>query len=227
MDKLSHNPFGEAAKELKERLRQEEQEQREAGRAARARAAAATPRAPPATEEDEGALFRRHMSGVSPLERTAQVPAEAPAGAADLPRVDEDAEAMACLADLVSGAGEFDIADSDEYIEGLSHGLDRRLLKKLKRGFFAVQAHLDLHGKTRAEAKELVARFLEASRRDRRRCVLIVHGRGLNSKDQIPVLKEALRVWLVRGRIGRSVLGFCTARPTDGGAGAVYVLLRK
>ncbi len=101
------------------------------------------------------------------------------------------------------------------------------LLRRLRQGNFAVQAHLDLHGMTRQEARPLVESFIVDARARRRRCVLIVHGRGLNSKDQIPVLKESLRVWLAKGRIGRSVLAFCSARPSDGGAGAVYVLLRK
>jgi DNA-nicking Smr family endonuclease len=57
--------------------------------------------------------------------------------------------------------------------------------------------------------------------------VLIIHGRGHNSREGIPVLKERLQVWLTRGRIGRHVLAFATARPQDGGAGAVYVLLRR
>jgi DNA-nicking Smr family endonuclease len=57
--------------------------------------------------------------------------------------------------------------------------------------------------------------------------VLIVHGRGLGSKDNIPVLKEKLQAWLTRGAIGRHVLAFTSARPWDGGTGAVYVLLRS
>ncbi|HZY03963.1 MAG TPA: Smr/MutS family protein, partial [Anaeromyxobacteraceae bacterium] len=59
------------------------------------------------------------------------------------------------------------------------------------------------------------------------RCVLLVHGRGLHSEKQVPVLKEALRGWLATARFGRHVLAFATARPQDGGAGAVYVLLRR
>ena len=90
-----------------------------------------------------------------------------------------------------------------------------------------MQAHVDLHGLTREEAHIRVETFLHESRTNDRRCVLIVHGRGLNSKDQIPVLKDAVRLWLARGRIAKSVLAFATARPTDGGAGAVYVLLRR
>jgi DNA-nicking Smr family endonuclease len=57
--------------------------------------------------------------------------------------------------------------------------------------------------------------------------VLIVHGRGLGSKDNVPVLKEKLTAWLTRGAIGRHVLAFTSARPWDGGTGAVYVLLRS
>ena len=73
----------------------------------------------------------------------------------------------------------------------------------------------------------MVDRFLTDSVRAGLRCVLIVHGRGLNSKDQTPVLKERLKSWLARGRPARVVLAFTTARPCDGGAGALYVLLRR
>ncbi len=178
-------------------------------------------------------LFRREMAGVS---RGATSTKGSTARGRDLPieasreaqiRMSEDAEAYAQLSDLVDGTGSFDISDSDEYIEGVAVGLDRRLLSRLRRGDFSVQAHVDLHGLTRDEARIRVEGFLHESRLRSRRCVLIIHGRGLNSKDQIPVLKESVRIWLTRGRISRSVLAFATARPTDGGAGAVYVLLRR
>lgn len=178
-------------------------------------------------------LFRREMFGVS---RGAVPPGAARKGGREHPleqdreaqvRQSEDAEAYAQLSDLVDGSGDFDISDTDEYIEGLAAGLDRRLLVRLRRGDFAIQGHVDLHGLTRDEARIRVEGFLHESRLRSRRCVLIIHGRGLNSKDQIPVLKESVRIWLTRGRISRSVLAFATARPTDGGAGAVYVLLRR
>ena len=57
--------------------------------------------------------------------------------------------------------------------------------------------------------------------------MLVVHGRGLHSKDQVPVLKESLKRWMRTDRFARHVLAFSTARPHDGGAGAVYVLLKK
>lgn len=171
-------------------------------------------------------LFRREMQGTSRLvTQGRERPVEAERAARQ--RLSEDAEAYAQLSDLLSGTGSFDISDTDEYIEGIAHGLDRRLLSRLRRGDFALQGHVDLHGLTREEARIRVETFLHESRTNDRRCVLIIHGRGLNSKDQIPVLKDAVRMWLQRGRIARSVLAFATARPTDGGAGAVYVLLRR
>ena len=142
-------------------------------------------------------------------------------------RVSDDAEVLAQLADLCDGGGRFDISDTDEFIEGLAEGVDRRLLRRLRQGDYAVQAHLDLHGLSQAQAKERVGRFVAESRRAGRRCVLLVHGRGLHSKDNLPVLKQAVRSWLERGQIARAVLAFATARPCDGGAGAVYVLLRR
>ena len=150
-----------------------------------------------------------------------------PGNAQHIPVYDEDAEALAELEMLVDGITHFDIADTDEFIEGLAEGVDRRLLGKLRRGEFSVQGHLDLHGMRRDDARHAVATFVERACKSGHRCVRIVHGRGLNSKDNVPVLKLLLTSWLERGRVGRAVLAFCTARPNDGGAGAVYVLLRR
>lgn len=182
------------------------------------------PKRPAPKVADEAELFLSAMDGVVPIPDRGK----APTPIVPNPRiVDENAEALARLAELVSGQGPFDISNSDEFIEGGAPDVDKRLLAALRHGDFAVQGHLDLHGMTKVEARDAVEQFLHASRREGKRCVLLVHGRGLNSKDQIPVLKENLKVWLNRGRIGREVLAFATARPHDGGAGAVYVLLRR
>lgn len=190
------------------------------------------PRPPPPPPEppelSDAELFRQEMFGVSristqasgrerPLEQEREV----------IVQKSDDAEVYAQLSDLVTGGGTFDISDSDEYIEGLATGLDRRLLARLRHGDYAVQGHVDLHGLNREDARVKVEQFMQESRLRGHRCILIIHGRGLNSKDQIPVLKEAVRLWLTRGRIARNVLCFATARPTDGGTGAVYVLLRR
>ena len=185
--------------------------------------------APPVAKAEED-VFADEMRGVARLEADprGRVGAEAaPPTTVPRRRADDESEAYAALADLVEGHGAFDISATDEYIEGIGPGIDKRLLRKLRAGDYAVQAHLDLHGHTSDEARVEVEKFLVAARGDGRRCVLIIHGRGHGSKEGVPVLKERLQVWLTRGRIGRGVLAFCTARPTDGGAGAVYVLLRR
>lgn len=183
---------------------------------------------PPQAVDDE-TLFQAEVTGVTPLgpaRRSPRVGAPPPDPKRRPPKSD-DAEVLAELADLCGGDGPFDISDSDEYIEGLADGIDRRILKRLRAGEYALQGHCDLHGLTKEQARERVARFLGESRRESRRCVLIVHGRGQHSKDHIPVLKTAVKSWLERGAMARAVLAFATARPHDGGAGAVYVLLRK
>jgi len=184
------------------------------------------PPAPP-REKSEAELWAEATSGARTVDRGPDlVPPPAPRGApdrvwyADLDAIDE-------LRALVSGEAPFDIADTDEFIEGRVTGLDQAILRKLRRGDYAVQGHLDLHGLTREEAKGAVDAFLREARRAGKRCVLLVHGRGLHSRDQLPVLKEALRSWLGHARFARHVLAFATARPADGGAGAVYVLLRR
>jgi DNA-nicking Smr family endonuclease len=100
-------------------------------------------------------------------------------------------------------------------------------VRQLRRGEFPRQAYLDLHGLTAAEARPAVERFVVEAVRAGRRCVLLVHGRGHNSKDNVPVLKTNLVGWLARGAVSRMVLAFTSARPSDGGAGALYVLLRR
>jgi len=139
---------------------------------------------------------------------------------------DED-DVLEFLDAIVSGDMEFDISDTDEFIEGCVKDLDRRILAKLRRGEFAVQAHKDLHRLKREEARAAVESFVKESRRKGFRCVLMVHGRGTHSKDNIPVLKESIKNWLSRGALSSQVLAFSSARQVDGGVGAVYVLLRK
>ena len=186
------------------------------------------PPAPTAPTVDDADLFAREMHGVRPLEPHArQRVAPPPPTSTARPITDEDAEALAELSDLVTGAGDFDLANSVEFVEGAVSGVDRRLVRRLRNGDFAYQAHLDLHGMTAEEARIAVDRFLTGAHQKGQRCVLIIHGRGLNSKDQVPVLKTRLAQWLARGSWARLVLAFTSARPCDGGAGALYVLLRR
>jgi DNA-nicking Smr family endonuclease len=176
-------------------------------------------------DANDDALFLSVMSDVERIREPAPLP---PGTSPPLPpEVSEEAETLARLAELVATGEGLDLADTDEYDEGLAQGVDRSLLVSLRRGDFSVQAHLDLHGMLADVAKAALERFLLDSRRQGRRCVLVIHGRGLHSKDQEPVLKAKLGGWLSRGKLARVVLGFSTARPVDGGPGATYVLLRR
>lgn len=224
--KAKDHGFNRPFASLGERLRPEAPPPAAPKRAPATPARPAVPdRAAGKSDED---LFLEEAAGATPLQpRGGRVGTPPPDPTRRTAPRSDDAEVLAELADLCDGGGRFDIADSDEYIEGIGEGIDRRLLKRLRAGEYAVQAHVDLHGLTREAARERVTRFVAESRRAGHRCVLIVHGRGRHSKDQIPVLKDAVRSWLERGQSARSVLAFATARPHDGGAGAVYVLLRR
>ena len=153
-------------------------------------------------------------------------PAPVPVAHASLP-LDPDLMAYDELRALVDGAVPFDLSDGDEFIEGATRGLDPRVVRRLRKGDLSVQGYIDLHGLLKDEARAELDGFLTRSRQQGKRCVLVVHGRGLHSKDQLPVLKEALKRWMATARFAQHILAFATARPHDGGAGAVYVLLRK
>ena len=179
----------------------------------------------PLTDDE---LWAVAVDGADPLaDRSARVkPGPEPIAMVPGP-LDPELAAYDELRALVSGAAPFDIADTDEFIEGCARGLDHHLLRRLRRGEFAVQAHVDLHGLKREQARAELEGFLARSRLAGKRCVLVVHGRGLHSKDQVPVLKDALKRWMSTARFADHVLAFSTARPHDGGLGAVYVLLRR
>ena len=187
----------------------------------------APPPPPPRLEASDGELWASAVAGVERLEpgpgQAGPPPPAPPPDAFWHP----DLDALRALEALVSGDAPFDLSDSDEFIEGRVPGLDANIVGRLRRGEFAIQDHIDLHGMTREEAKSTVDAFLKKARGTGKRCVLLVHGRGIHSKDQMPILKDALKQWLATARFGRHVLAFATARPVDGGAGALYVLLRR
>ena len=102
-------------------------------------------------------------------------------------------------------------------------GLQHSVLKKLRRGYFGIDAELDLHGLISTAAQQQLLHFLQHSVNAGYRCVHIVHGKGYRSTGQQPVLKNHINLWL---RQHQDVQAFCSASPKDGGAGAVLVLLK-
>lgn len=114
--------------------------------------------------------------------------------------------------------------ETGEELVYLRPGISRQTLRRLRRGDWVVQAELDLHGLTRYEAKPELVEFLHACQRCGIRCVRIIHGKGLRSRNREPVLKQHVRHWLM---LRDEVLAFVQARPADGGGGAVIVLLKS
>ena len=124
------------------------------------------------------------------------------------------------------------LSDHDPWLAGfetgeelcfLRTGLPADILKKLRRGHWVIQDEVDLHGLTRIEARIVMAEFLGAAMKAGHRCIRIIHGKGLGSKNREPVLKHKVRVWLTQRD---EVLAFCQARTVDGGGGAAVVLLK-
>ena len=179
---------------------------------------------------DDERLFVEAMTGVSPISRGNQrimkVPDKDSLRPAHAPK-NEELEVMAHLSDLISGTAEMDITFSDEYVEGCVKGLDPRLMQQLKDGLFPIQDYVDLHRLTQEAAETRIRDFLLNSQGRGLRCVLIVHGKGLNSENHIPVLKKKVPLWLSRGPVKKFILAFSTSRPYDGGTGAIYVLLKR
>ena len=115
--------------------------------------------------------------------------------------------------------------DPDELQDSFAApGIDRREIRKLKRGEYPVADRRDLHGMTAKEAAASVRRLVDTCRHNGHRCICIVHGRGLHSEGNVSILKARVRECL---RSHPAVLAYADAPPSDGGAGAVYVLLRK
>ena len=180
-------------------------------------------------KETDQQLFQMAMDGVVPLADNRRKIVKSPGDKERLSSevLDHSTKVKDYLASLVNESEAWDISFSDEYIEGAVSGVGPKIMRRLKRGEFSIQDYIDLHGLTRKEAESAVNGFLLQSYQRDLRCVLIVHGRGLGSADQRPAIKTELPVWLRRGALKRIVLAFVTARPYDGGAGAIYVLLRK
>lgn len=154
---------------------------------------------------DDEELLRQWMEGVVPLSDRARVPqapqpAPAPAKRA-APRIAIDGD------------------------EGRAHGVNDRLMARLRSGGFEVEQQIDLHGARAEAARQQVAQRVRAAATAGVRCMLIIHGRGVHSGGA-PVLRDLVVATLRGGACARFVLAFCPALPRHGGDGAMYVLLR-
>ena len=170
----------------------------------------------------EADLFRRSIGAVAPLappdKVTPSTPRPEPIARQHL--ADEEAALRESLSD------DFDVEtllDTDDQLSYTRSGIGSDVVRKLRKGHWAIQDQLDLHGMRTDEAREALGEFLRKMGRRGLRCVRIIHGKGLGSVNKEPVLKNKVRNWLVQKD---EVLAFCQAKAADGGAGALVVLLK-
>ncbi|MDD2915583.1 MAG: Smr/MutS family protein [Gallionella sp.] len=166
------------------------------------------------TAPDDAALFRAAVGEVKPLPEQNRIKLQR-APRKFLPRTSSP---PAPLPDTLS-----DFAPEITPDDFLRNGLSRMTLRKLRRDHWPVQDGLDLHGNTSDAARQLLQEFLHEAAQQGLRCVLVIHGKGINSRSGEAVLRKLTRHWLTQRR---EVLAFCDAPPKDGGSGAVLVLLK-
>ena len=188
---------------------------REAAEAAELAAAKA------ALEQRERDIFSLTVGLVLPL-RKAPGALVAKARPSAIPRqrlADEAAVMVEALSD------DFDVEsllETDDALSFRRRGIGPEVVRKLRRGVWAIQAQLDLHGLRRDGAREALGAFLREAGRNGWRCVRVVHGKGHGSPGREPVLKGKVKSWLVQKN---EVIAFTQARAAEGGAGALVVLL--
>ncbi|MDT8385560.1 MAG: Smr/MutS family protein [Gammaproteobacteria bacterium] len=168
-------------------------------------------------------LFREMMSDVKPLAGKKSAQKIAPAKPRPSPTSGPTDPGVASSPGFFSRDHVPEVAPEEALFFARS-GLQHRLLRQLKRGSLPIEARLDLHGCTLAEAGIQLAEFLQQCQDRGLRSVCLVHGKGHRSAEGRPVLKTHINQWL---RDTPAVLAFSSALPRDGGMGALYVLLRR
>lgn len=171
--------------------------------------------------EEEQALFRASIEGVTPLKQNRVPSHKSPPPPRPLHR---EADEQKVLEDMFSDSLDPADMETGEELLFARNGLQHNVLRKLRRGQFSIGGELDLHGLRVEEAREALSHFLLHCRQQHKQCVRIIHGKGNRSHKQQPILKGKVNHWL---RQRDEVLAFCSARPIDGGTGAIYLLLKR
>ena len=179
------------------------------------------PSKPPVTlAGDDAALFRHAVGDAKPILDAGRITPPRPR-AQPIPRRRQSKDQPAH--DLLTDHLPQGIESGDE-LTFLRPGVSPQALRRLRRGHWLVKDELDLHGLTRDQAREQLVAFLNHCQQRDSRCVRIIHGKGLSSKNHEPVLKQLVKSWLMQRE---DVLAFVPARPAEGGGGAVIVLLKR
>ena len=167
-------------------------------------------------------LFRDAMGPVTPLKspNLARLRRRQPLPLPVQHWLDEERVLMESISD------DFDVStllDTDDQLSFRRPGIGVEITRRLRAGHWSIQRQLDLHGLRVDQAREALGEFIRSAHKAGLRCVRVVHGKGLGSPGKSPVLKSRVQRWLVQKN---EVLAFVQARPMDGGAGELVVLLQ-
>ena len=174
--------------------------------------------------KDKASLMSELFPDVKPLPQTRQPPHHRRPDAQRRPGPAAERPSSAdTVYDTVPVTGDARIRAGD-ILSYRGNGVQTRLMTQLRRGQLQPEARLDLHGLTRLQAQQQLQGFISSSRQAGKRVVLVIHGQGYRSADNIPVLKQHVDQWLRQHPL---VLAFHSAQPAHGGAGALYVLLKS
>jgi len=186
-----------------------------------------TPLEKPLSPRREAELFAQEMADVVPVVCNQHWQPPDKARLSIPPRRGEpDNSTLNALYLLVETGRGFKISDTSEYMEARGPGIQPEICRRLHRGHYSIQDHIDLHGLTVRDAQTALNLFIKKAITNSKRAVLVVHGRGLSSPRE-PVLKKCVYRWLTTGQWMKYVIALTSARGCDGGAGATYVLLRQ
>ena len=167
-------------------------------------------------------LFLKAVGAVKPIpdKRKAQLKKDQPPPVATQLLLDEQAVLVEAISDGFDAAN---LLETDETLSYRRPGIGVDVVRRLRKGEWSIQRQIDLHGLRSEAARDSLSGFIRDAQKNGIRCVRVVHGKGLSSPGKTPVLKGKVRNWLVQKN---EVLAFVQARPVDGGAGALVVLLK-
>jgi len=170
-------------------------------------------------KDDDNRLFRQAMRGVKPL-----ICDKEPVYRSRKKLVTQKIQLNHAIDYKDELSEYYESADVDNELLFVRSGVQYKVLRKLKRQHFNIEAKLDLHGMTVTESRSNILKFLHYCQHNYIKYACIIHGKGHGSQKKYGVLKAKVNQWL---RTRQEVLAFCSAHPSDGGTGAVYILIKR
>ncbi|KQQ54431.1 DNA mismatch repair protein MutS [Pseudomonas sp. Leaf127] len=175
--------------------------------------------------DDDFSLFHNEMRGVKPIRHAHADLGKPKADRRQLDRLRQSAVASTQTLTIDGLSDQFVIdVGPEDVLHWARDGVQEGQMRKLKLGQIAFEGSLDLHGMNVEMARETLWAFLAEATKLEVRCVRVTHGKAQRLDGKRPMIKSHVNTWL---RQHPQVLGFCSCQARHGGAGALYVLLKR